>query len=61
MLIMEMKIMATRTEQYQMVYKSNIVNALVRVKNKPNITLVAKAIIKLQENLEIQKLLEKEK
>ncbi|MFD0827598.1 hypothetical protein ACT8ZR_18380 [Neobacillus sp. M.A.Huq-85] len=53
--------MATRTEQYQMVYKSNIVNALVRVKNKPNITLVAKAIIKLQENLEIQKLLEKEK
>jgi hypothetical protein len=44
---------------YEMIYESKVTNALVRVKNKPNFNLVAKAIIKLQENLEIEKLKER--
>ncbi|MEH7417381.1 hypothetical protein V7266_19115 [Neobacillus drentensis] len=44
---------------YEMIYKCKTTNALVRVKNKPNITLVAKAIIMLQENLLINEQLKR--
>jgi hypothetical protein len=44
----------SKQQEYDMIYESKVTNALVRVKNKPNIELVAKAIIKLEKNIEIQ-------
>lgn len=44
---------------YEMIYESKVSNALVRVKNKPNIKLIANAIMKLEENLSIEKLKER--
>jgi hypothetical protein len=46
-------------QEYEMIYESKVENATVIVKNKPNINLIAKAIIRLQENLEIEKLKER--
>lgn len=39
-----------KDENYLRVYKSKTTNATIRVKNRPSIKLIAKAVIKLAES-----------